>query len=77
MTTKDLRALLDLQDKIFADLRPDEQHFILHRTVEDFTKALSSDYMHVFGLFDSDRMVSQSILSLPKDDVNREIPNSK
>lgn len=73
MTSDDLKGLLDLQNKIIEGLHPDEQHFILHRTVDDFSKALKSDYMYVFGLFDGDRMVAQSILSLPGNDVEREI----
>ena len=59
---KDLKSLIDLQDKIIADLKDDEQHFILHRTASDFLNALESDSMYVFGLYDGDRLVSQSIL---------------
>lgn len=74
MSSQDLKNLIDLQDKIIKDLKPDEQHFILHRTIDDFSKSLSCGYMHVFGLYDGERLVSQSILSLPTDDVQREIP---
>ena len=70
---KDLKSLIDLQDKIIADLKDDEQHFILHRTASDFLNALESDSMYVFGLYDGDRLVSQSILSLPQDNDKREI----
>lgn len=74
MSSQDLKSLIDLQDKIIADLKPDEQHFILHRTIDDFSKSLSCGYMRVFGIYDGDRLISQSILSLPTDDVKREIP---
>lgn len=74
MNSKDLKSLIDLQDKIIADLKPDEQHFILHRTIDDFSKSLSCGYMKVFGLYDNERLISQSILSLPTDEVEREIP---
>ena len=74
MNTTDLRSLLDLQDKIIAGFKPDEQHFILHRTIDDFSNALKSNHMYVFGLYDGERLVSQSILSLPNDDDTREIP---
>lgn len=73
MNTADLRSLLDLQDKIIAGFKPDEQHFILHRTIDDFSNALKSDHMYVFGLYDGDRLVSQSILSLPGDHDTREL----
>ena len=73
MNTADLRSLLDLQDKIIAGFKPDEQHFILHRTIDDFSNALKSNHMHVFGLYDNDRLVSQSILSLPDDDSPRDL----
>lgn len=74
MNTADLRSLLDLQDKIIAGFKPDEQHFILHRTIDDFSNALKSDHMYVFGLYDGNRLVSQSILSLPGDHDTRELP---
>lgn len=70
----DLKSLIDLQDKIIAGLKPDEQHFILHRSTRDFLNALESPSTYVFGLYDGSRLVSQSILSLPKDNENREIP---
>ena len=70
----DLKSLIDLQDKIIAGFKPDEQHFILHRTASDFLSALESSSTYVFGLYDGSRLVSQSILSLPKDNENREIP---
>lgn len=69
----DLKSLIDLQDKIIAGFKPDEQHFILHRTANDFLKALESDSTYVFGLFDGERLVSQSILSLPKNGETREL----
>ena len=70
----DLKSLIDLQDKIISGFKEDEQHFILHRTASDFLNALESDSMFVFGLYDGKQLVSQSILSLPKDDETREIP---
>ena len=73
MTAEDLKALIDLQDKIIAGFKPDEQHFILHRTIDDFSNALKSDHMYVFGLYDKDRLVSQSILSLPGDNHRRDM----
>src|SRR5574344_2122738 len=69
----DLKNLIDLQDKIIAGFHPDEQHFILHRTAEDFIKALKSETTFVFGLYDNDKLVSQSILALPKDNEKREL----
>ncbi len=73
MCTADLHSLVDLQDKIIAGFKPDEQHFILHRTLDDFSNALKSDHMYVFGLFDKNRLVSQSILSLPGNNDKREL----
>jgi len=70
----DLKSLIDLQDKIISGFKEDEQHFILHRTASDFLNALKSDSMFVFGLYDGEQLVSQSILSLPKDNETREIP---
>ena len=74
LDSNDLDSLLQLQNKIIAGLHPDEQHFILHRTREDFAKALSSPDAHVFGLFDGQKLVAQSILSLPVDGQPRELP---
>ena len=81
---KDLSNLINLQDKIIKDFHPDEQHFILHRTAEDFMKALKSETTQVFGLYDGKNLVAQSILSLPNDNQDRElgeflpeIPNSQ
>lgn len=73
MNTADLRSLIDLQDKIIAGFKPDEQHFILHRTIDDFSNALKSDHMYVFGLYDGERLISQSILSLPGEHDTREL----
>ena len=70
----DLKNLIDLQDKIIAGFKEDEQHFILHRTASEFLSALESDSTYVFGLYDGKQLVSQSILSLPKNNENREIP---
>ena len=42
LDNNDLDNLIQLQNKIIAGLHPDEQHFILHRTREDFAKALNS-----------------------------------
>ena len=69
----DLKNLIDLQDKIISDLKTDEQHFILHRTASDFLHALNSDSTYVFGMYDGQKLVSQSILSLPKNTEEREL----
>ena len=70
----DLKSLIDLQNTIISNFKEDEQHFILHRTTSDFLNALESDSTYVFGLYDREQLVSQSILSLPKDNEEREIP---
>ncbi len=74
LDNNDLDNLIQLQNKIIAGLHPDEQHFILHRTREDFAKALNSPNAHVFGLFDGKKLVAQSILTLPGDNQTRELP---
>ncbi len=68
-----LSSLLSLQNEIVADLKDDEKHFILQRTSNDFLKSLKNDSHFVFGIFDGDRLVAQSILSLPKDNEPREL----
>jgi len=76
LTPKDLANLLKLQDKIIGNFAEDEQHFILKRTAEDFLKAINSDHSFVLGMYDVEgkNLISQSILSLPKDDEERDIP---
>ena len=43
-----LSDVMSLQEKIISGLNPDEQHFILHRTEEDymnFLKAVAQEYL--------------------------------
>lgn len=67
-----LPAVMGLQDKIIANLHPDEQHFILKRSCEDFIKALDSENTHMIGIFDGERLVAQSIFEFPKNGAKRE-----
>lgn len=75
LTPKDLANLLNLQDKIINNLKEDEQHFILKRTAEDFLKAIDSDHSFVIGMYDleKNKLIGQSILSLPNDNEDREL----
>lgn len=68
-----LKDLLALQQKIITHFQDDEQHFILHRTAQDFLSALENPDTCVFGIFDQDKLVSQSILSLPSGTTPREL----
>ena len=67
-----LADVLKLQDKIIEHLHPDEKHFILKRSVEDFMKALDSDHTHMIGVFDGDKLVAQSIFEFPQNGAARE-----
>jgi GNAT superfamily N-acetyltransferase len=70
-----LAAVMTLQDKIIANFKPDEKHFILKRSANEFMKALDSDTTHMIGIFDGDRLVAQSIFELPQQGKPRDLPD--
>lgn len=67
-----LADVMQLQDKIIANLQPDEKHFILKRSAADFMKALDSENTHMIGVFDGNKLVAQSIFEFPQNGSERD-----
>ncbi len=72
-----LTDVMSLQDRIIANLSKDEQHFILHRTENDYMKSLNGKNSHMIGVFDDDILIAQIIYSLPKNGETRDMPEYK
>lgn len=72
-----LTHVMKLQEKIISGLHPDEQHFILHRTAEDYMKSLDSKNSNMLGVFDGDTLIAQTIYSLPDNGESRDMPEFK
>ena len=56
-----LQDVIKLQQKIINGLHPDEQHFILHRTKEDYIKSLNGKSSNMLGVFDQNELIAQTI----------------
>lgn len=63
----DLENVLALQEKNLAHFKPEERHFTVHRTKEDFIQALTADNQFMYGVYVGKSLVAQSILEFPKD----------
>ncbi len=69
-----LHDVMNLQQKIINSLHPDEQHFILHRTKEDYTKSLNGKSSNMLGVFDQDELIGQTIFVMPQKGELRDMP---
>ena len=72
-----LSDVMSLQERIIAGLHPDEQHFILHRTENDYLKSLTSTSSNMLGVFDKDKLIAQIIYGLPQNGEERDMPEFK
>ena len=72
-----LADVMKLQEKIISGLHPDEQHFILHRTAEDYMKSLDGKSSNMLGVFDGDTLIAQTVYSLPLNGETRDMPEFK
>lgn len=72
-----LSDVMSLQERIIAGLHPDEQHFILHRTENDYLKSLTGTSSNMLGVFDKDKLIAQIIYGLPQNDEERDMPEFK
>ena len=72
-----LADVMKLQEKIISGLHPDEQHFILHRTAEDYMKSLNGKSSNMLGVFDGDTLIAQTVYSLPLNGETRDMPEFK
>ena len=72
-----LADVMHLQEKIIQGLHPDEQHFILHRTAEDYMKYLDGKSDNMLGVFDEDKLIAQTVFKLPQNDEKRDMPEFK
>ncbi|MDD4557076.1 MAG: hypothetical protein PHE89_07125 [Alphaproteobacteria bacterium] len=71
---ENIHDVVALQETIVQNLHPDEQHFIIKKSEQDFMKTLKNDNNYVLGVYDHDKLVAQSILSLPQNYQEREMP---
>ena len=69
-----LQDVIKLQQKIIDGLHPDEQHFILHRTEEDYMHSLNSETSNMLGVFDGDELIAQTVFAMPKNGEKRDMP---
>ena len=72
-----LPDVMKLQEKIIQGLHPDEQHFILHRTEEDYMKSLNGKSSNMLGVFDEDTLIAQTVYCMPQNDEKRDMPEFK
>ena len=74
LSIEHLEQVQKLQKKIIDGLLPDEKHFILERSANDFLKALTSEETHMLGVFDGEKLVAQAIFAMPKNGQKRDMP---
>ena len=72
-----LNDVMDLQHRIISNLHPDEQHFILHRTEQDYLKSLKGQSSNMLGIFDNNELIAQIVYGLPNNGESRDIPEFK
>ena len=77
LDSDNLQDVMSLQQKIIDGLHPDEQHFILHRTEEDYLKSLNGKSSHMLGVFDQDTLIAQVVYHMPKNSEKRDMPEFK
>ncbi len=66
--------VLNLQQRIVDGLHPDEKHFILNRTQEDYMKYLNKENSSMVGIFDKDKLIAQAVYCTPNSGEQREMP---
>lgn len=69
-----LPDVMNLQQKIISGLHPDEQHFILHRTEEDYLKSLNGKSSNMLGVFDGEELIAQTVYVMPHNGEPRDMP---
>ena len=69
-----LPDVMNLQQKIISGLHPDEQHFILHRTEEDYLKSLNGKSSNMLGVFDGEELIAQTVYVMPHTGEPRDMP---
>lgn len=77
LNIENLQDVLSLQQKIIEGLHPDEQHFLLQRTAQDYQKALSGKSANILGVFDQDKLIAQTIFILPQNQEKRDMAEFK
>lgn len=77
LDTTNLQDVMSLQSRIISGLHPDEQHFILHRTEQDYLKSLLGTNSNMLGIFDEDKLIAQIVYALPKNGEQRDMPEFK
>lgn len=69
-----LPDVMNLQQKIISGLHTDEQHFILHRTEEDYLKSLNGKSSNMLGVFDGEELIAQTVYVMPHNGEPRDMP---
>lgn len=77
LNAANLQDVLLLQENIIKGLHPDEKHFILQRTAQDYKKALSGHSSNILGVFDKDKLIAQAVFILPKNNEKRDMAEFK
>lgn len=77
LDSTNLPDVLHLQQKIIEGLHPDEQHFILHRTKEEYEKVLNSKNANILGVFDGNELIAQTVFETPSNTDSRSMPEFK
>lgn len=77
LNKNNLNDVMDLQQRIISNLHPDEQHFILHRTEQDYLKSLNGQSSNMLGIYDDKNLVAQIVYGLPNTGENRDMPEFK
>ena len=77
LNAANLQDVLLLQENIIKGLHPDEKHFILQRTTQDYKKALSGHSSNILGVFDKDKLIAQAVFILPKNNEKRDMAEFK
>ena len=65
--------VVELQERVCKALPAPKKHFVLYRTEKEFLRALESDNQFMYGIFDKDKLIAQSILSFDKEFID-ELP---
>lgn len=77
LNKSNLSDVMELQERIISGLHPDEQHFILHRTEEDYMKSLNGTSSNMLGVFDEDKLIAQVVYGMPQNGEARDMPEFK
>lgn len=59
-----LDMIMDLQERVYKDLKPEEKTFIVHKTREFFENHLKGGHP-IIGVISGDKVIAQSVIRIP------------